>query len=507
MKNHFKARLSKTIKKIISNPSNPLNLCIITPANQLLDIHTNHNPMSTRRNFLKNSTLAGIGLSIPSALQTESEQIKAYAPVKKDKIRLGFIGVGLRGQSHLEEALKRKDIEVVAVADPDKLSAIPRTLDLLTKSLGATAAGRVKVFAEGESDYLNLLKINEIDAVIVATPWEWHARQGIDAMRAGKAVGMEVCGASDVQECWDLVHAHEDTKTPFFCLENVCYRRDVMAVLNMVRKGMFGEMLHLQGGYQHDLREVKFNDGKEFYGGGVEFGAKGISESKWRTTHSVYRNGDLYPTHGLGPVAMMLDINRGNRLVNLTSVATKARGLHNYVVEKGGKDHPNAQVEFRLGDIVTTSITTVNGETIILSHDTNSPRPYSLNFRVQGTKGLWMDDFNSLYIEGTSPKAHRWESADPYLEKHDHPLWTRYAKEAADAGHGGMDFFVLNSFIESLKRAVPSPLDVYDLATWYAITPLSEASIAQGGQVQAIPDFTRGGWMSRKPVFCLDGEF
>jgi predicted dehydrogenase len=451
--------------------------------------------------------MAGIGLSLGAAPQLEQETHKAkpYIATKKDKIRMGFIGVGLRGQNHLEECIKRNDIEVVAIADPDKLSAIPRATELISKYLGGV--GGVKIFAEGDNDYLNLLKLENLDAVIVSTPWEWHAIQGVAAMRAGKAVGMEVCGAADVQECWDLVNAHEETGTPFFCLENVCYRRDVMAVLNMVRQGVFGELLHLQGGYQHDLREVKFNDGKQPYGGGVEFGEKGISESKWRTNHSVYRNGDLYPTHGLGPTAVMLNINRGNRLISLSSVATKARGLRKYVAEKGGKGHPNAQIEYKLGDIVTTSLTTAHGETIILSHDTNSPRPYSLNFRVQGTQGVWMDDFNSIYIEGKSPKAHTWESADAYLSKYDHPLWKRFSKDAESAGHGGMDFFAINSFIESLKRAVPCALDVYDLATWYAITPLSEASIAQGGQVQSIPDFTKGRWMSRKQIFCLNDAY
>ncbi len=318
---------------------------------------------------------------------------------------------------------------------------------------------------------------------------------------------MEVCGATDIEECWDLVETYEETGVPFFGLENVCYRRDVMAVLNMVRRGVFGELLHLQGGYQHDLREVKFNDGKQFYGGGVEFGEKGISEAKWRTNHSVHRNGELYPTHGLCPICTMLNVNRGNRLMTLSSMATKARGLHNYIVAKGGDNHPNARVEFKLGDIVTTSLTTANGETIILSHDTNSPRPYSLNFRVQGTNGLWMDDFNSIYIEGVSPQSHRWEPDTPYMEKYDHPLWKNHADAAKEAGHGGMDYFVLNAFIECLKRDVPCPLDVYDLATWYAITPLSEASIAQGGSVQQIPDFTKGKWMKRKPIFCLDGEY
>ncbi|MGY0041331.1 hypothetical protein [Pedobacter sp. NJ-S-72] len=166
----------------------------------------------------------------------------------------------------------------------------------------------------------------------------------------------------------------------------------------MVRQGIFGEILHLQGGYQHDLREVKFNDGIKPYGGGVEFNEKGFSEARWRTNHSVHRNGELYPTHGIGPVAQCININRGNKFLKLNSFATKSRGLHKYVVDKGGESHPNAKVNFRLGDIVTTTIDCANGETIILQHDTNSPRPYSLGFRVQGTNGLWMDINDSVYI-------------------------------------------------------------------------------------------------------------
>ncbi len=454
--------------------------------------------MTTRREFVKESAAIAAGLSILNS------PFHMFASEQKSKIRLGFIGVGLRGQNHLEEALKRKDIEVIAICDPDTESAIPRSRKIIQN---AGVRKKVAEYAKGEYDYRNLLRRDDVDAVIVSTPWEWHAVQGVDAMKAGKAVGMEVCGATDIEECWEMVETYEETGIPFFGLENVCYRRDVMAVLNMVRQGVFGELLHLQGGYQHDLREVKFNNGKQFYGGGVEFGEKGISEARWRTNHSVRRNGELYPTHGLGPICMMLDINRGNRLMTLSSVATKARGLHKYIVAKGGDTHPNARVEFKLGDIVTTTLTTANGETVVLSHDTNSPRPYSLNFRVQGTNGLWMDDFNSIYIEGVSPEAHRWESDAAYMEKYDHPLWKRYSTAAQEAGHGGMDYFVLNAFIESLKRNLSSPLDVYDLATWYAITPLSEASISQGGNVQQIPDFTKGKWLTRKRIFCLDDEF
>ena len=210
----------------------------------------------------------------------------------------------------------------------------------------------------------------------------------------------------------------------------------------------------------------------------------------------------MYPTHGIGPVAQYIDLNRGNRLLSLTSTSTKARGLHNYIVnhEKGGKDHPNAALEFKLGDVVTTVVKTVNGETIILSHDTGLPRPYSLGFRVQGTKGIWMAVNKSIHLEGISPN-HRWEDAQPYLDKYDHPLWKRFEAKATGAGHGGMDFFLFNAFAEHAKANTAPPFDVYDAATWMAITPLSEQSIAMGSAPMPIPDFTRGHWVRRKAWF------
>lgn len=279
-------------------------------------------------------------------------------------------------------------------------------------------------------------------------------------------------------------------------MENVMYRRDIMAITNMVKQGVFGELIHLEGGYQHDLRHVKFNDGINPYGGGVEFGDKGYSEAKWRTGHSVNRNGDLYPTHGLGPVGNMVDLNRGNRMISLTSTSSKARGLHKYIVDNAGEDHPNAKVKFKLGDVVTTVIKTQNGESILLSHDTNLPRPYSLGFRVQGTEGIWMAVNKSIYIEGKSP-SHRWEDAAPYLKEYDHPLWIELEEKAAGAGHGGMDYFVVNAFVEAVKREAAPPMDVYDAAAWAAVTPMSEASIAAGGAPMYFPDFTNGKWMNR----------
>jgi predicted dehydrogenase len=290
-------------------------------------------------------------------------------------------------------------------------------------------------------------------------------------------------------------------------MENVNYRRDIMAVLNMVRQGLFGELLHCQGGYQHDLRHVKFNDGNGAYGGGVEFGEKGFSEARWRTQHSVDRNGDLYPTHGLGPVSPMLDINRGNRMLHLSSAATQTRGLHKYIVDNGGEQHPNAKVKFKLGDIVTTVIKCANGQTIMLSHDTNSPRPYSLNFRVQGTQGIWMKDNQSIYIEGMSPEAHRWQSDEEYLKKYDHPLWKRFENEAAGAGHGGMDFFIARAFIEAIKGDAKPVIDVYDAVSMSVISPLSEKSIMLNSASVKIPDFTRGKWKNNQSIFGLNEDY
>jgi hypothetical protein len=288
-------------------------------------------------------------------------------------------------------------------------------------------------------------------------------------------------------------------------LENVCYRRDVLAVLNMVRQNVFGEIVHLQGGYQHDLREIKFNGGNG-QDGGIEFGEKAFSEAQWRTQHSLLRNGDLYPTHGVGPVAMMIDINRGNRFTELVSYSSKARGLHDYILKKGGANHPNAKLAFKLGDVVTTMLQCANGETILLQHDTNLPRPYSLGFRVQGTNGLWMDVNNSIYVEGKS-KPHTWDAAKEWLDKYDHPLWKKYGSDAAGAGHGGMDWFVLNGFIQAVKRKTNTPQDVYDAVTWSAITPLSESSIHLGGETVEFPDFTQGQWMRRKNEFAISDDY
>lgn len=448
-----------------------------------------------RKEFIK-----GAGVAAASLAMFPNQTLMALN--SDTKLKMVMIGVGLRGQNHLEMILRRDDVEIVAICDIDDRMLAS------SKAVVAKAGKKMpEIFTGDIYAWKKMLEKKGIEAIIIATPWEWHKDMVIGALEAGiKYVGTEVMLGITLQDHWDVVKAAEKYNGHVMMLENVCYRRDVMAVLNMVRQNIFGELIHLQGGYQHDLREVKFNDGVNAYGHGCEMGDKAWSEAHWRTHHSVYRNGDLYPTHGIGPIAHNININRGNRFVNLCSFSTKARGLHEHIVKTCGETHPNAKITFKLGDVVTTNIKCANGETILLQHDTNLPRPYSLGFRVQGTEGLWMDVNQSIHIEGKS-KPHQWESQKEWFEKYDHPLWARYSKDAEGAGHGGMDFFVIHSFIESAKRKTATQMDVYDAAAWSAITPLSEQSIESGNQTVEFPDFTNGQWMYRKQEFALNDDY
>ncbi len=431
-----------------------------------------------RKQFIKNTTLTAASLALLPATNL-------FAANLKEKVKLVMIGTGLRGQNHLDLVLRRKDVELIAICDIDD-RMLTMSKEMITKS----GKKMPQIFTGDPYAWKKMLELKGIDGIIISTPWEWHKEMIIGSLLAGiKYVGTEVMLGITLQDHWDVVKAAEQYNAQVMMLENVCYRRDVMAALNMVRQGLFGELVHLQGGYQHDLREVKFNNGIDAYGKGCEFGDKGWSEARWRTHHSVYRN-----------------INRGNRFVNISSFSSKARGLHNHIVKECGAEHPNAKINFKLGDVVTTNIGCANGETILLQHDTNLPRPYSLGFRVQGTNGLWMDVAKGVHIEGQS-KPHQWDAAKEWFDKYDHPLWARWSKETEGAGHGGMDFFVIHSFVESIKRNTATPMDVYDAATWSAITPLSETSIEKGNETIEFPDFTGGKWMYRKPVFALTDEF
>lgn len=439
-----------------------------------------------RREFIKSSAIATAGITIlPSGT--------VFAKSDAAKVRLGYIGVGARGMSHISEGALRDDVEIIAICDTQERS-LSNCRNFIAKK-GRPAAVE---YTGGVDAYKKMLERKDIDAVIIATPWQFHKDQAIDAMNAGKYVGCEVVAGLTVQDHWDIVNTSEKTKMPYSTLENVCYRRDVMAALNMVRQGIFGEIVHLEGGYQHNLRGVLFN-GK----GGVEYGPNAYSEAQWRTQFNIDQDGDIYPTHGAGPIMQYANINRGNRFTNLVSFSSKARGLAAYI-EDIAPGHPNAKLNYKNGDVTTTLINCANGETVMLSHDTHLPRPYSIGFRVQGTNGIWMDVNKSIYIEKNSKGNDKWESVNEWFQKYDHPLWKKYEKEAVGAGHGGMDWFVFNGFIQAVKQKKQTPIDVYDSVTMSVITPLSTKSLKEGNMPQKFPDFTKGKWKDRKNTFALD---
>src|SRR5690554_1420125 len=305
-----------------------------------------------RRNFVKQAALGGIATTV---LGNEGIAGTIASPTvlkgKDDrKVRLGFIGVGGMGTNLLRSCIRMPDVVVPAICDIDQ-EALGRALDLVEGS----GNKRPDAYSKDEEDYLNLVVRDDIDAVVIATPWLWHTPMAVAAMKAGKHVAPEVWGATSIEECWELVNAAEETGMQCMMLENHCFDRIEMSVLKMVREGLFGELLHLECGYCHDLRNVKFSPG-------AEFGPGSKGEARWRTLHSQKRNGDLYPTHGLGPVANYVDDNRGNRMVSLTSTASKARSLHEYIVKTGGRDHPNANINWALGDVITTVVKCHNGE-------------------------------------------------------------------------------------------------------------------------------------------------
>lgn len=466
---------------------------------------------NSRRDFIRKSTYAGIGtmgLTLSGSEMAAQENTKKKNKSAPDGglLQVGFIGTGSRGRSHVHDTLSIEGVEIAAICDIQQGS-----LDAAKKIIAEKGRKEPRTYTGSEMAFEEMLKNEKLSAVIIATPWEWHVPMAVACMKAGvDYTAVEVSAANTLEECWDLVNVHEETGKELMILENVCYRRDVLAILNMVRTGLFGELLHCRCGYEHDLRSVKFNDGVNYNyqkGGALKMGNEAYSEAQWRGLHAIMRNGDLYPTHGIGPVANYLDINRGNRFLTLSAMATKSRGLHKFIVDNGGANHPYANINFNLGDIVTSMIKCANGETIIVTHDTNLPRPYSLGFRVEGTNGLWYNDGNTIYIEGKSKTPHEWDDSAEWTSTYDHKYWRERGKQAEGGGHGGMDFVMLYDFYDAVKNGKPVPLDAYDAAAWSAISALSEMSVARGGSLVDFPDFTRGKWIKRKPAFAMDDKY
>ncbi len=394
-------------------------------------------------------------------------------------VRLAILGLGSRGVGQMKTLLEMKDVDVTSVCDGYQDRA-ERAADIVRHARGR------RPFAT--TDPVEAMDRADVDAVVIMTSWETHIPLAIRAVQLGKRPAMEVGGAASVEECWQLVRASEAAGIPVMMLENCCYGETELTLLRMVREGVFGTIVHCAGAYSHDLRD--------------EIGNGDINRH-YRQRHFLHRNGELYPTHELGPIANYLDINRGNRMVALTSMASRACGLHEWLAAHR-QDCPelvNARVNE--GDVVTTLIKCANGETIQLTHDCTLPRFYSRGGVIRGTKGMWMEDGRFIYLEGITPVAeddwaHRPESDARYMAQYQHPLWREYRDFGIRGDHDGMDYLVLRAFVESVQNQAEPPIDVYDAAAWMSVTALSEASIAAGSQPVAVPDFTNGRWVTAR---------
>lgn len=396
----------------------------------------------------------------------------------KEKIRVGVVGLGGRGFGILKDImLPMEDVEIVGVCDlyEDRMQAGADEVE--------AKYGKRPFESTNYKDILNL----DIDAVLILCAWEPHIEIAVAAMKKGIYVGTEVGGAYSIDDCWKLVNTYEETGVPCMLLENCCYGKREMMALKMAKDGFFGDIVYCEGGYQHDLRgEIAYGEEHRHY----------------RLRNYINRNCENYPTHELGPIAKLLNINNGNRMMTLSSMASCSKGLHQYILDNKGADDKLANVNFRQGDIIRTNILCANGELISIILDTTLPRCYSRNFTVRGTKAMYQEDGNFFFVNGDNHddlSLHYNNARDVYEKdpKNIHPLWENYE---AKGGHGGMDYLVYRAFVESVKMGINPPIDVYDTASWMCISTLSEKSISLGGMPVEIPDFTNGKWFNRTDI-------
>lgn len=393
-----------------------------------------------------------------------------------EKFRVGQIGLGGRGMGHLSGIFcERDDVVVTYVCDvyEDRCAA---AVKMVEERNGNTP--------KSTTNYKEVCESPDVDVVIVTSAWENHVPACVYAMECGKQVATEVGGAYSIDDCWKLVNTYEKTGIHCMMLENCCYDRNEMMVMKMVREGLFGKIVHCEGGYQHDLR------------GEVSHGAE---NRHYRLRNYQNRCCENYPTHELGPIAKILDINRGNRMVKLTSMASGAWGLNAFAEAHDDVDPALRSYRFKQGDVVKTMIQCAHGETICLTLDTTLPRYYSRNFTIRGTKGFFGETENMVYIDGKCVEfGHdNFNNVGEYREEWEHPVWKHFEEEGVKGGHGGMDWLVFDAYFTALRDGMVPPIDTYDTAAWMAITPLSEISIANGSMPVDVPDFTRGMWTHR----------
>ena len=443
----------------------------------------------SRRDLLRSLAVAGAGAGLVRPAHGSGLDGEAQPPVRqsmmgvpfepRDVVRIGIVGTGLRGRSLLGELLGVGDVRIAALCDivPDKV-AMAR--DMMMK---AGHDYEVETYTSGERAFEKLCEQGDLDLVITATPWEWHVPVCLAALAHGIHAATEVPAARTIDECWDLVDASERARRHCIMLENCCYGYTELLVLQMVRAGLFGELKHGGAAYNHDLREILFET---------------KDEGLWRRAEHTRRDGNLYPTHGLGPVAWYLDIHRGDRFEYLVSMSTPEMGLTKWREARVPKGDPRWRERYVTGDLNVSLIRTVRGRTIRLEHDVASPRPYSRINSIQGTNGIFEDYPPRLYIEGRGA-AHRWGTIDEYRAEHEHPWWREQGRRAESGGHGGMDFIMAWRLVTCMRQGLPPDMDVYDAAAWSAPGPLSVRSVAKGSAPQRFPDFTRGRWKHPSP--------
>ena len=459
-----------------------------------------------RRNFLKKTSLSAAALAAASVLpgytrgipepEAGSQYMGDFAAPKLDKIRAAFIGVGARGPSHLRFLAKLEGFEVVAISDLYEDLANKQKVYCEQLENGKKHPN-VKTYFGSEDKWKVMLDEVKPDVVFICTNWKNHAPMAIEAMNKGAHAFVEVPMALTLDEMWDVVITSERTQKHCMMMENVNYSRDELMFLNMCRLGVIGEILHGEASYIHELR---FQMEEQERGTG-----------SWRTHHYANRNGNLYPTHGLGPVAQYMNLARGDdNFQSLVSFSTPSFGRKDYAKKNYPADHKWNQLDYKGGDLNTSIIKTHLGRTIMVQWDETSPRPYSRLNLIQGTKGT-LAGFPTRValeggVEGATKDHHSWVQGDKLqilYEKYDHPMYTRLTQSTRDSGHGGMDGMMAYRIVECLRNGWPLDQNVYEGCFWSAVSPLSEMSVAQGGAVQAFPDFTRGRWKETKPLAVI----
>ncbi len=432
-----------------------------------------------RRKFLKAGAASVASLAAGPAILEKSVRASS------NTLRIGVVGTGGRGRGLLGIMLSMPNLEFPALCDVN-ITNLQMAQDMVAKAGRPLPEG----YAKGDEDFQRLMHRDDLDAVVIATPWHWHTPMAVCGMKAQKYVAVEVPAAISLDECWDLVNTHEETGVPCMMLENWSFRQDNLAVLNMIRLGMFGEMVHCHCAHSHDCIDHWFFDPE--------------GNMRWGGRYLLKYNRDQYPTHSLGPVWGWLDLGYGDYYDTIVSTSTRSISINNYFRKKFGPDHPNAKREYKQGDIVTSMVKTKKGNTVIINYDMQLPRPYDNRWMIQGTEGIYNEQRNALYLHGQSPQYHQWEPFPPYQEKYDHAWWKEMQGEGGEQSHGGTDYLELKKFLEAVRNRTQTPITVYDSVLMSCIVPLSGMSIEQGGVPVKCPDFTRGRWKVNKPRFALD---